>query len=272
MAVLPCAPCVAAARAAEALSGIASSSYQGTMEFGSTFDVPVKQMAVQTLAEAGLHIWHARLDEGASSVQHYRNVLAASELDRAAKFHFSVHQQRYIIAHGVLRHVLCLYTGGQPADVPISQLDCGKPVLIETALEFNLSHSHARVAIAIARRQVGIDIEHVRPLPDAVALAKRYLSESEAVFINQVPEQSRSLEFLRIWTRKEAFLKGRGLGLRVPVSIAGTPENDAEGNPTSGIEEHPSCWRFGEFWLDSDYLGSVAVHGGFDRIDTFYWE
>jgi 4'-phosphopantetheinyl transferase len=229
-------------------------------------------MNPQALAEDDLHIWYIHLDRCLSQVSDYRTILSGAERSRALRFYFQRDRERYLIAHGALRYLLGLYADRNPRDVSISRLANGKPVLTDVPLEFNLAHSNDMAVIAIARRKVGVDIECLRTLPDAVDLAQRFFPEAEALYICQLPEKSRDIEFLRCWTRKEAYLKGCGVGLTVPLRSVSTGLNrshnralltcNSEGNP-------PSCWKFAEFHLHPSYLGSVAVKGGFDRMEEF---
>ncbi len=75
----------------------------------------------------------------------------------------------------------------------------GKPDFAE--VHFSLSHSCGVLALAIADVPVGVDIEHVRPFPEAVA---RKVG---------IPAGSAE-EMIRCWTMKEAAAKQIGSGLR----------------------------------------------------------
>jgi 4'-phosphopantetheinyl transferase len=230
-------------------------------------------MNLHPLPEDRLHIWRINLERGRSSLDYYRAVLATCELGRASRFHFRTQLERYIVAHGVLRYVLALYAGCRPTDVPISTSDSGKPVLTDSAFEFSLSHSETLAVVAIARRQVGIDIERVRPVPDAISLATRFFSRSEAGFISGFPGTSLDLEFLRLWTRKEAFLKGCGLGLSGLGQLARFAKNEWNSNQFTSCDaiEGTGLWGISEVEVEPSYLGAVAVKGSFDKLEQFSW-
>jgi 4'-phosphopantetheinyl transferase len=53
----------------------------------------------------------------------------------------------------------------------------------------------ALVALAW-KREVGVDVEQVRPLPGAVALAERYCTPEVATAIRAAPEDRRDAAFL----------------------------------------------------------------------------
>ncbi len=69
------------------------------------------------------------------------------------------------------------------------------------------------VACASLTVRVGIDLERIRPIANAVALAQRFFTPGEADAIAAQPAPEQSLAFLRHWTVKEAGLKAIGRGI-----------------------------------------------------------
>lgn len=91
--------------------------------------------------------------------------------------------------------------------------DKGKPRLKENSdFHFSLSHSGEAVACILARKAVGIDIEHIRPYKDGVA--KRFFHPEEYASLTAVNAQEQAQLFTRYWTCKESFVKliGDGIG------------------------------------------------------------
>ncbi len=90
----------------------------------------------------------------------------------------------------------------------------GKPYLRDDpALYFSLSHSGSFAVLVIADREVGADLQTVRPLRDG--LVRRTLSEAEYKRYTQMvsPEEKRDW-FFRCWCAKESYAKLTGEGLR----------------------------------------------------------
>jgi phosphopantetheine--protein transferase-like protein len=120
----------------------------------------------------------------------------------------------------VLRRVLSAYVDRQPSSWEFTVAAQGKPELCDAdiGLEFNLSHSAERLAIAIADRAhpVGVDIEQVRQRP-FLRLAQRYFAPAEARSLAQWQGDSLAEWFYRYWTLKEAWVKASGAGLRTPL-------------------------------------------------------
>jgi 4'-phosphopantetheinyl transferase len=84
----------------------------------------------------------------------------------------------------------------------------GKPYLPGAPeVKFNLSRSHEMALIAVALGvEVGVDVERLRPLPEYAAIAERFFPPSERGVLDE-------RDFFRRWTRIEAALKARGVGL-----------------------------------------------------------
>jgi 4'-phosphopantetheinyl transferase len=83
--------------------------------------------------------------------------------------------------------------------------------------------------LAVARAvEVGVDVELLRPLPDALRIARSFFSPAEVDRLAALRPDEREAGFLACWTRKEAFVKARGDGLTLAldafdVGYAGAP-------------------------------------------------
>ena len=129
-------------------------------------------------------------------------------------------------------------------------------------MHFNLSHSEERAVLAISdTAEVGIDLEHVRPI-EHVDLARRYFHPDEMAAITasaRYEEQRRA--FFRIWTLKEAVVKA--LGMRpVDTSSNSLPSRSMRRRPGLVVapQDAPPTW-----WLQSTtadgYCRALAVPG-----------
>lgn len=165
-----------------------------------------------TLYDGELHVWRIDLDAAAADSD---PTLDAAERARAARFVFPRDRWRYVAAHAALRRILGHYLGLAPAALPLRRGGEGKPELaLPDAPAFNLSHAGGLALVAIGRvRALGVDIETVRPLPDAELLAQRCFTPAERVVIATTLPRQRTLAVLTCWTRKEALLKTTGDGL-----------------------------------------------------------
>jgi 4'-phosphopantetheinyl transferase len=144
--------------------------------------------------------------------------LRGRERERAAQFATDEWRDRWSAARGTLREVLGRALGISPAAVRLRYGVHGKPELDPASgpdageLKFNISHSADRALIALARVEVGADVEHLkRRRTDDIA--RRFFAPGEQQRLFAFDAGEREAAFFRLWTCKEAFLKVTGEGL-----------------------------------------------------------
>ena len=121
------------------------------------------------------------------------------------------HRFRWGAGRGLLREVLGAALGIDPAAVEFRYGAHGKPFV--EGLRFNISHSGGRALIALARVEVGADIELPRPRRTD-DIARRFYAPGEVQRLFAIADPAaRTDAFFRLWTCKEAFLKATGEGL-----------------------------------------------------------
>jgi 4'-phosphopantetheinyl transferase len=148
-------------------------------------------------------------------------VLDADERARAARFVRARDRRRFARCRAALREILGALVGERPESLRIRVVARGKPELEPVdgvggppAVKFNLSHSSDLAVIAVSRgHELGIDLEQIRPIGEAERIVESFFSEAEQTEFARIDEQDRPLAFLRGWTRKEAILKGLGIGI-----------------------------------------------------------
>lgn len=166
-----------------------------------------------------LSLWLCPLHE--TPPEALRSVLDHKERERAARFVHEVHRRRHLAAHVATRLLLSRVTGERAERLQFAADVNGKPQLVQPAgWHHNLSHSEEWAVIGAQRAApIGVDVEALRPIEDATALAWRHFTPAEQAAVGQaVDDGARDAAFLRVWTRKEACLKAVGLGLRLAPS------------------------------------------------------
>ena len=87
----------------------------------------------------------------------------------------------------------------------------GKPFIVgHPDIHFNLSHCREAALCYVSDRPVGVDVESMRRCSDS--LISYTMNASEQVLIQA--SDNPILEFIRLWTMKEAVLKLTGEGIR----------------------------------------------------------
>ncbi|MBR1687226.1 MAG: 4'-phosphopantetheinyl transferase superfamily protein [Prevotella sp.] len=135
--------------------------------------------------------------------------LSAQRREQALRFSHELGRRQCIAAYLLLREALRSEYGIE--EPPTFEYGIhGKPSLTgRSDIHFNLSHCRAGVICAVDRRPIGIDMETIRPYKEA--LARHTMNDDE---LRQIAAAARpEVEFIRLWTMKEALLKCTGEGI-----------------------------------------------------------
>ena len=221
------------------------------------------------LSHDEIHIWRAFLDQPLSLVEQLAQTLSADEHARAERYHFAYDRHHFIVARGLLRSILGNYVHVEPDHLQFNSGPHGKPALAQTSsrnvLRFNLSHSQGLALYAFTRdREVGIDLEYIRPIAEAQQIAERYFSVQVRNTLRNLPPAELSRQFFIYWTRMEAYLKARGDGL------TGLSE-EHELAKRSGARINTSNWSVYDMVPAAGYVASLAVQASSIRFLYYEW-
>jgi 4'-phosphopantetheinyl transferase len=220
-----------------------------------------------TLAHREVHVWRTFLDQPASSRQQLAQSLTADEQLRAGRFRSKRDRHHFIVGRGVLRAILGRYVGLEPSQIRFQYSPHGKPALLETLdgdrVCFNLAHSHGLAVFAFTReREIGVDVEHIRPVPEAGQIAGRFFSSRESAQLRALPPEQQQTAFFNCWTRKEAYLKALGHGLARPLNefdVSLVPGEPARLLHFAGHPEEASRWFIQDLKPAGGYIAALAL-------------
>jgi 4'-phosphopantetheinyl transferase len=188
-----------------------------------------------------LNLWYVDLDVSADILNCFRQWLSRDELAKAKRFRSDLHQARYIVGRAALRRVLADRLGCSPAGIRFSYGRNGKPMLEGNLgnVEFNLAHNGGDAVIALSGgAAIGVDIELVRPIADVESLARLVFSDVERRELEFAPDPVSA--FLNGWTRKEAYVKALGLGLRAPLRKITVSLSSRAALLSTGLRDQPA--------------------------------
>ena len=98
-------------------------------------------------------------------------------------------------------------------DIKIARSEYGKPYLINYAnIHFNVSHTINAMICAISEENIGVDIERIKSFN--IGVAKKYFTKQEQNYIFK-RKGKQDERFVEVWTRKEAYVKWTGKGMKV---------------------------------------------------------
>lgn len=222
-----------------------------------------------------VHVWRASLAGGPGPDE--VAALSPEETERAARFTKPEGRARFVVARATVRGVLAHELGGEAWALRFATGPHGKPLLDPPGpVRFNLSHSGDVLLVAVARyREVGVDVERIKPTIDHAALARRFFSPTENEQLCSLPPDSRPGAFFAAWTRKEALLKAWGVGLSLPLDrfdVSLLPSRPAR---LLGARQGPGRsgqWSVHELDVGRGYAAALAVEGALGSLTCRLWD
>jgi 4'-phosphopantetheinyl transferase len=217
--------------------------------------------AEESMPGDGVLVWSVSLDVAAAE-----SVLSEDEVERVHRYRFDDDRRRFAVCRMALRTILASYLDVAAREIGLVTTANGKPYLDarhDSDLRFSVSHSNELALIALAtNHDVGVDVERIRAMPGMDGVIRRYFSPSEARALEELPDHERRRAFFRIWTLKEAYLKGCGDGLTrrldaIDVMVA------ADDQPASfQVRDRPgdeTRWILRSIGAGESYAAALAV-------------
>ncbi len=194
-------------------------------------------------------------------------ILSPDERQRYRRFRYDRDRRLYLTAHILLRATLAELGNRSPESWSFSVNRHGKPHVVpdngSPPLRFNLTHTAGLAACVVsAEYDVGLDAEFLDRRTDP-GLANRFFSPVERAQLEDLSGEERSQTFFDIWTLKESYVKGRGIGVSLPLRSFGftLPEDDRGritfSPPLGDLARH---WSFFRVRPGSNHTLAVAVN------------
>ncbi len=226
------------------------------------------------LQDGALEVSMVRLDMEPNFGRSPETYLSAAERQRASRFVRESDCRRFIVGRAWLRTLLSQRLDVAPASIEFVYGKHGKPALAlqfaESGWRFNISHSGGVAVYGFSfEREIGIDLETIRPIPDADDIATRLFSRRENTAYRSLSPPERQLGFFNCWTRKEAFVKAIGDGLAFPLDhfdVSLTPGEPAEIIRIEYANTLACDWHMDTFSPDQDLLVSFVIEKSRDEL------
>jgi 4'-phosphopantetheinyl transferase len=216
------------------------------------------------------HVWRVSLRPDEARLARLEAHLSLEERARAARFRFPRDRTAFVAGRGAQREILARYTGVSASAIAYRATAYGKLALDGPAaaagLRFNVSNSGDLALVAVTLdREVGVDLEVLREMPDGMDIARRFFSAPENEVFAALPAEARDAAFFACWTRKEAYIKAVGEGLSMPLDrfdVAFAPGQPPRLLATRGDESEASRWTMLELHPAPGYVAALVVEGG----------
>ena len=252
----------------DGINATVTSPTEPVMVFPSVADLTNGPLSPVSLNAGTIDVWSGSLEGNPTVQQRCHGWLSEEERARAARFVRVQDQMAFTLARGGLRAVLARYVGVEPAEIQITIGPTGKPALLcqqgGPQLRFNLSHSHGRMVISVARgREVGIDLEQVRDDRQPLKLAERFYTPAEYEWIKSRPSCDQAAQFFRLWVAKEACVKAQGTGIASiqHCEIVASSSGSRASVRLPGTSAMQPGWTIQWLNCGSGWQGAVAANG-----------
>lgn len=227
------------------------------------------------LGPAGVDVWRISLAVDNDRLQHDTGLLSPSEQQRAKRYRVDVHRHRFIVRRAALRTILSRYLDAAPNELSFETNTHGKPHLATPSdVRFNASHSGSLGLVGVARgRELGIDIERLDRKVELIRLARRFFSSAEAEIIARFQGAAAVAAFFACWTRKEAYVKARGVGLTMGLESFEVSIDPLEPAALLRSDDDPANTR--RWWMahlapSAEYFGAIAAEG--PKLAIRHWQ
>jgi 4'-phosphopantetheinyl transferase len=230
------------------------------------------------LSNAGVHLWRASVDRPAWRVRQLAQTLSGDERARAERFYFERDKNHFVVGRGLLRRSSVATWASNHADwhfgvAPMASR-CWWNQLGRT-LCFNRSRSQGLVLYASTRdREVGIDLERIRSMPEAKWIAHHFFSARETTAFYALPPGRRLEAFFNCWTRKEAYIKALGDALARPLDrfdVFLAPREPARLLHVEGDPQEVARWCLVALMPAASYVAALAVEGDGWQLACWEW-
>jgi 4'-phosphopantetheinyl transferase len=216
-------------------------------------------------------VWRLHLGGNGADAAALLDCLSDDERRRADRFRFDRDRIAYLESHALLRILLTRYLGRPVYREPFAIGGHGKPSLPSAGtLRFNLAHSADLALAAFAEAtEIGVDVEQVTGGFPVEEVAEHFFSAPERGAIAALPADRRRAGFFHVWSQKEAYLKGRGIGVS-----QGLDHFDVEADPAlpaallADRNDPAAVPRWKLFTLDAGtgFRAALAVEGNAVKV------
>ncbi|MCU1306223.1 MAG: phosphopantetheinyl transferase [Acidobacteriaceae bacterium] len=209
-----------------------------------------------------VHIWSLSLSVPPICIDRLQQVLSEHECHRVSQFRFERDRNQFITCRGLLRYILSLYLYQDPGQLQLSSNAFGKPHLRthntteQQDLRFNYSHADRLAVFAFARRrEIGVDVELIRPDVARESIPEHFFCKAEVATLRALQLEIQGDAFFECWTRKEAYIKARGEGFRIPLNSF-----DVSSDHLVADQEN-SHWSLQSFVPAPGYVAALVTEG-----------
>ncbi len=175
-----------------------------------------------SLQPGEVHLWSASLLTSQDRLPDLERYLDERERARVNRYALQHSRVRFVSARATLKHLLAAYTGYDPFAMRFHLGSLGKPYLPQMSglvPYFNSTDTQDEAIFAFCQdAEIGVDIEFKTRQVNHPIIAQRKFTSQELAQYHACPAEQRQSFFLSVWTRKEAYGKAIGVGIKYPLN------------------------------------------------------
>lgn len=216
-----------------------------------------------------VHLWYTLVEDWSDlpGLEPYRAWMSEDEAQRQGRFFFERDRHAFLVTRAFHRGLLSRYAPIAPAAWSFVTNGYGRPEILEPAgwrsLRFNLSHSKGIIACGFVWDvDLGVDVEDTHRMTVGPDIARHYFAPAEVTQLEARPDAEQQQAFFHYWTLKEAYIKGRGMGLSLPLdrfSFDVWPGRPVSISIDPSLKDHAPDWQFHQFRPTERYQGAVGI-------------
>jgi len=157
----------------------------------------------------------------------------------------------------------------------INYTPAGKPILPNTELQFNVSHSKDYLLCGISlTNRIGVDIQEIYPISSLDHIINNFFSPTEIQYLRSLPSREVYQEhFFAIWTAKEAYLKAVGDGIQASFNQLSTIPNSTDLKVFNlDLPDTPEAdmhWTIRSVEVSQGYSAVLAFDGKINELSRY---
>lgn len=138
----------------------------------------------------------------------YIDKMPAQRACQARKYVYKHDKAICVLSFVLLKYGLC-DMGLRTDNIEFTYKNNSKPYFKNYNIFFNISHKDDIIICVLSDMECGVDLEKIKPFKQN--LMQRICSPEEIKLLSQC--YNKEEEFAKIWTRKESYLKYKGIGI-----------------------------------------------------------
>lgn len=247
------------------MTGLAETTHFIEWNKGETFPI---------LEPKEVHLWWQDLSSPRLDFDALYSFLTPLEKQRVEKLKIPLHKRRYVMARGLSKWLLSRYLDCEISELQFGFGPYGKPYLRNPSemgqLYFNYSDSAGWALYAIAwNRELGVDLESRSRRVNYRRIVQRLFTPTESKVLLGLPETQQKEAFLTCWTRKEAYGKALGVGIRYPFHIISLCDSCQDS--VLKLEDHidDQSWNLYQLQISKEFIGCLVCQE--DPVELRYF-